>query len=288
MGQMIPAPSQPQSASAGTPTSPNALRAIFAGAFGSKLAASDTSTVAISQGGVVPIYSPSTTIEPGSFISIYGQNLATEFNAPPSFNFPLRLSGTSVTINGKPAYVYFVSPTQIDVQAPDDTARGTVQVVVQTPSGSATSTVTLGDFGPSFSLLDTSHVAGIIIRNDHSGTQAGGVYDILGPKGSPLGYVTVPAKAGDTVELFGIGFGPTNPAVPAGHPFSGAANIPPSSNLAVFINGTPVTPFFAGMTLAGLFQFNITIPPGLGTGDVPLTAQVGGVQTPTGVVISLQ
>jgi uncharacterized protein (TIGR03437 family) len=56
----------------------------------------------------------------------------------------------------------------------------------------------------------------------------------------------------------------------------------------VFINGTPVTPFFAGMTLAGLFQFNITIPPGLGTGDVPLTAQVGGVQTPTGVVISLQ
>jgi uncharacterized protein (TIGR03437 family) len=261
---------------------------MFAGAFASNLAASDTSTVAISAGGIVPIYSAATTIQPGSFVSIYGQNLATEVNAPASFTFPLDLSGTSVTVNSKPAYLYFVSPGQIDIQAPDDTARGTVPVVVHTPAGQATSTVTLSDFGPSFSLLDTSHVAGIIIRNDHSGTQGGGVYDIIGPKGAPLGYVTVPAKAGDTVELFGIGFGPTTPPVPAGQPFSGAANIPPASNLSMFINGTAVPPFFAGMTGSGLFQFNVTIPPGLGTGDVPLVAQVGGVQTPTGVVISLQ
>jgi len=289
MGQMTPTSSHPASAPAGTPTSPDALRAIFAGRFASNLAASDTSTVAINPGGIVPIYSTATTIQPGSFVSIYGQNLATELNAPASFTFPQSLSGTSVTVNGKPSYLYFVSPGQIDLQAPDDTARGTVQVVVTTPTGQAASTVTLGDFGPSFCVLgDDAHVAGIIIRTDHSGTQGGGVYDFLGPNGAPLGFVTVPAKVGDTVELFGIGFGPTNPPVAAGQPFSGAANIPPASNLSVFINGTAVTPFFAGITQAGLFQFNITIPAGLGTGDLPLTAQVGGVQTPTGVVISLQ
>ena len=53
------------------------------------------------------------------------------------------------------------------------------------------------------------------------------------------------------------------------------------------IGGTTVTPSFAGMTEAGLFQFNLTIPSGLGTGDVALVGLVGGVQTPAGAVISL-
>ena len=49
-----------------------------------------------------------------------------------------------------------------------------------------------------------------------------------------------------------------------------------------------MTPAFAGLSSARLFQLNLTIPPGLGTGDLPLRASVGGVQTPAGVVISLQ
>ncbi len=277
MGQVTPPPSTP----------PAALRSVFSGAFASKLAASDTTTVSISQGGVVPVYSSSTTIQPGSWISIYGQNLATQ-DATWTGNFPENLGGTSVTINGKSAFLWFVSPGQVNVQAPSDTATGTVPVVVHTPTGTATSTVTLGQFGPSFSLLDSSHVAGIIIRTDGSGTQGGGSYDIIGPQGSPLGYVTVPAKAGDVVELFGVGFGPTNPPVPAGQPFSSAAPILPSNPVTILVNGTGITPAFAGLTGAGLYQFNLTIPSGLGTGDVPLLAMVGGMQTPTGVVISLQ
>jgi uncharacterized protein (TIGR03437 family) len=53
------------------------------------------------------------------------------------------------------------------------------------------------------------------------------------------------------------------------------------------INNVSVTPSFAGETSAGLYQINVTIPPGLGAGDVSLQATVGGVRTPT-VVISLQ
>jgi len=272
-------------AAAGQPTPPPAMAGIFASSFGSRLASADTVTVSITQGGIVPVYSSSTTVEPGSWISIYGQNLATSSNTWTG-NFPQDLGGTSVTINGKPAYIWFVSGQQINLQAPDDTATGTVPVVVQTPMGSATSTVTLGTFGPSFSLLDSSHVAGIIVRTNGKGAYGGGTYDIIGPVSSPFGYPTVPAAAGDTIELFGVGFGPTNPAVPAGQPFSGAA--PAVSPVTIFINGTAITPAFAGLTEAGLFQFNITLPQGLGSGDVPLLATVGGVQTPTGVVISLQ
>ncbi len=267
---------------------PPALRAIFASRMASQLAAADTVTVSISAGGVVPVYSTATTIQPGSWVSIYGQNLAST-TATWDGNFPLTLGGTSVTVNNKPAYLWFVSPGQINLQAPDDdSAAGTVPVVVTNALGSATSTVTLGQFGPSWSLLDSKHVAGIIIRNDGSGAFGGGTYDIIGPTGNSLGFPTRAAKAGDIVELFGVGFGPTNPHVPAGQPFSGAAPVLPTSNLNIQIGGVTVAPAFAGLTQAGLFQFNITIPPAVGTGDVPLSAIVGGVTTPNGVVISLE
>jgi uncharacterized protein (TIGR03437 family) len=279
------AQTQPASSPAALPP---ALRAIFASQLASQLAAADTVTVSISPGGVVPVYSSSTTVESGSWVSIYGQNLAS---APATWNgdFPQQLGGTSVTVNGKPAYLWFVSPGQINLQTPDDpTATGSVNVVVTNGSGAATSTVTIGQFGPSWSLLDSKHVAGIIIRTDNSGAYAGGVYDIIGPTGSSLGFATKAAKAGDTVELFAVGFGPTTPAVPAGHAFSGAAPIPATSNLSVTVGGTAITPDFAGMTGAGLFQINLKIPPGLGSGDLPLSAIVGGASTPNNVVISVQ
>jgi uncharacterized protein (TIGR03437 family) len=239
----------------------------------------------ITKGGVGPLYSSSTTIQPGEWVSIYGTNLASS-TVTWNGNFPTLLGGTSVTINGKAAYLLYVSPGQIDLQAPDDTANGTVAVVVTTASGSTTSTVTLGQFGPSFSLLDTKHVAGIILRSNGSGAYGGGTYDILGPTGSSLGYATVAAKAGDSVELFGVGFGPTSPAVPAGQAFSGAALT--TNPVKLLINNVSVTPAFAGLSSAGLYQINLTVPAGLGTGDVSLLATVGGVQTPPTVVISLK
>jgi uncharacterized protein (TIGR03437 family) len=139
---------------------------------------------------------------------------------------------------------------------------------------------------PSFLLLDDKHVAAIILRADHSGAYGGGTYDILGPTGTSLGYRTVAAKAGDILELFGIGFGPTNPTVPAGQAFSGAAGTTNAVQIAV--HGIGVTPAFAGLTSAGLYQINLTIPQGLGTGDQPLLATVAGSQTQSIVVLSLQ
>jgi len=240
----------------------------------------------ISPGGVVPIFSTASTIQPGEWVSIYGSNLAsgiTVWNG----DFPTSLGGTSVKIDGKSAYLSLASPGQINLQAPDDATRGSVSVVVTTANGSATSTVSLGQFGPSFSLLDAKHVAGIILRSNGSGAYGGGTYDILGPTGTSLGYPTVAAKPGDSVELFAVGLGPTTPSVPPGQTFSGAAST--NSAVTLLINNVSVTPSFAGLSSAGLYQINVTIPSGLGIiGDVPLQASVAGVQTQKGVVISLQ
>jgi uncharacterized protein (TIGR03437 family) len=234
---------------------------------------------AIAPNGIVPASSSTPTIQSGEWASIYGSNLASG-TAYWTGNFPTALVGTSVTIDGKPAYLTFVSPGQIDLQVPTDATTGAVPVVVTTPYGSATATVMLAQFAPSFFLQpDGKHVAGIIPGPN-------GSYSTIGPTGNSLGYPTVAAKAGDTVELFATGFGPTSPVVPVGQAFSGAA--PTTNPVTILINKVSVTPSFAGLAGAGLYQINVTIPSGIGTGDVPLQASVGGAQTPSGVVVSLQ
>ena len=242
-------------------------------------------TPAILSGGIVPLYSTSNTIQPGEWISIFGSNFASG-NFTWTGNFPTSLGDVSVTIDNKPAYLWYVSPGQINVQAPDDGATGSVPVVVNGPNGTVSSTVTLGSVAPSFNLLDGKHVAAIILRPDGSGAYGGGTYDIVGPPGSSLGYATVAAKAGDTVELFGVGFGATTPPVDAGQTFSGAAAT--KNPVSVLINHVSVIPAFSGLSGAGLYQINLVIPSGLGVGDVPLVASVGGAETPSNVVISLQ
>lgn len=239
----------------------------------------------IASNGVVPLFGTTGIIQPGEWVSIYGQNLAAG-TASWNGDFPNSLDGTQVTINGKAAYLSYVSPTQINLQAPDDAASGPVPVVVTTAAGSATSTVTLSQFAPSFSLLDQYFVSGIILRSDGSGAYGGGSYDILGPTGSSFGYPTVAAQPGDIVELFGVGFGPTTSTVPAGQPFSGAA--PMANGITLYINNVAVQPTFAGLTSAGSVQINLIVPEGLGEGEVPIVATVGGAQTQVGVLFSLQ
>ncbi len=94
------------------------------------------------------------------------------------------------------------------------------------------------------------------------------------------------AKAGDSIALFGTYWADQSGTVAPGVPFSGAA--PTTNAVTLTINNISVAPTFAGLSGAGLYQINLTLPSGLGTGDVPLQATVGGVATGTGVVISLR
>ena len=250
-----------------------------------RLLTPSTSAPSINPGGIVPLDSTVATIQPGEWVSIYGTNLASS-TVVWNQDFPVVLGGTSVTVDGKAAYLWYVSPGQINLQVPDDTTTGSVPVVVTTANGTASATVTLARVAPSFLLFDSTHVAGIILRTDGSGTQGGGTYDLLGPAGTSLGYRTVAAKTGDVIELYGVGFGPTDPAVISGQAFFGAA--PTTTPVTILINGTSVPPIFAGLSGAGLYQFNLTVPPGLGTGDVSLGATVAGAQSQPAGVISLQ
>jgi uncharacterized protein (TIGR03437 family) len=246
--------------------------------------AASTPVPVISNGGVVALSSSANSIQPGEWISIFGANLAA---APATWNgdFPTTLGGVTVTINNKPAYLWFVSSTQLNVQAPDDSTRGRVTVTVTNSYGTAVSSVVLSPASPSFSLLgDGKHAAGVIVTADGSGAYGGGTYDLLGPKGA-FGFATRPVKAGETLILYGVGFGPTSPAVAAGSAYSGAAST--VTPVQITIGGVQAPVAFAGITSAGLYQFNITVP-AVSSGDKALQATVNGFQTQPGPLVTVQ
>jgi hypothetical protein len=110
----------------------------------------------IATSGVVNAASFSAVVAPGTFATIFGNGLAATTRTWTSADFvngnlPVLLDGVSVKINGKAAYPYYVSPSQIDVIAPADSTSGSVPVVV-TNNGvaGATSTVQLQAAAPAF------------------------------------------------------------------------------------------------------------------------------------------
>ena len=81
------------------------------------------------------------------------------------------------------------------------------------------------------------------------------------------------------IILWGTGFGPANPAVPAGQVFSGAN--PLANTVAVTIGGQTAQVDFGGGVGAGLVQINVHVPSSINNGDAGVVASVGGVSAQT-------
>ena len=230
--------------------------------------------------GITSVFSDRALISPGVWASVFGTNLA---NSTVSWNgdFPTSLGNVTATVDGKAAYFWFVSAGQINLQVPDGTRTGCVPFVLNTPNGTVTTQVEVQAAGPSLSMLDGKYLAAVILTPNGSGAYGNGSYDIAGPVGR-FPYKTRPAKRGENVVLYGVGFGPTNPAVPAGKAYSGAANTTLQVGVNIrtgpnsFIN-VPLT--FAGLVAAGLYQFNITVPDNAPLGDVVIQAFQAGLGT---------
>jgi uncharacterized protein (TIGR03437 family) len=96
-----------------------------------------------------------------------------------------------------------------------------------------------------------------------------------------------PAKPGDTILLFGTGFGPTNPPVPADEIYAGAAPLADVSQLTIKIGNVAARIQFAGMTGAGLYQFNVVVPD-VPDGDRPVVAEIAGERSQSQKFITVQ
>jgi uncharacterized protein (TIGR03437 family) len=231
-------------------------------------------------------------IEGGSWVSIIGTGLASSTRIWQASDFvglgnglPFSLDGVSVTIDGKSAAVYYVSPTQLNVQAPTDPFLGTVSVVVKNSSGTANGTATLQNYSPAFFPLTAPGnptgppVYAAAVHTDGIIVVPAGFYG--------AGVTTRPATPGETIEIYGTGFGPTNPAVAAGQLVSGAPPLTDPTQLQIRIGGVLATVTYAGIVAVGEYQFNVLIP-ALPNGDQSIVATIGGLTSQTGISIPIK
>ena len=221
-------------------------------------------------------------IAANSWITILGSNLSFKTDSWSSAivngALPQSLDGVSVDIGGSPAYIAYVSPGQINAVAPNITA-GNVSVTVTNGAGTgAAVTVAAQAVQPAFFLWGSYAVA---TRTDYSLAVKNGTFP---------GVTTVPAKPGDTIILWGTGFGGTNPAARTGTVVPTGATYNTANPVNVTVGGKPATVLGAALApgYAGLYQVAIQIPSNLVDGDYAVVATVAEVQSPSTTLITVQ
>jgi len=225
---------------------------------------------------------PSTA--PGSRIEIYGSNLSATTRAWSGADFsgssaPTSLDGVSVTVGGRPTYVAYISPGQVNAVVPSDAPLGQVGVVVSGPAGVSDAYIVMVEAlrpgllaPPSFQASGKQYAAALF---------PDGQTFVL-PSGAIPGVPSRPAKPGETIILYGIGFGPVTPNVPAGTLVGQLNSL--SNPFQMFFGSTAATLAYYGLApnLTGLYQFNVVVPNVADSATVPLTfslAGQGGTQT---------
>ena len=203
---------------------------------------------------VNPIAGVAGMFAPNSFLTIYGSHLSyvTRAMGPDDLRagmLPTVLIGTGVRvlINHIPAYIYYVSPTQVNALVPGSLVAGpaTVQLVNDGLAGPQVNIV-LDPVAPAVFQLNgnvalAAHLDGTVIRAES------------------------PARRGEVVVLYATGLGAATPPAPYGRLPDSAASIARIADFQLWLNGSAVSPdsvLYAGLSppYAGLFQINLRVP----------------------------
>ena len=245
--------------------------------------ATDLSDLFVGSHGVSAVVNSASFVPgfgPGSWVTIFGTNLALNARGwradeIAGGKLPTSLDGVSVTINGLPAFISYISPTQLNVQAPSDSSiidGQSVPVTVASPAGTTTAAGIARLIAPAMFLVDSQRAAAINL--DGSSVAPAGVYP-----GSH------PAKPGDFVELYMTGLGPTDPPIPAGQLLSAPAPI--INSIRVTIGGKPATVSFAGLVVPGVYQVNVAVPD-VPDGDNQVSLEIGNVPSQNAALLAVQ
>ena len=221
-------------------------------------------------------------VVPGGWIQIVGANLAqiesdTWANSIVNGVLPTMLDGVSVSIGGQPAYIYYVSPQQINAIAPNLPA-GPATLTVTTAQGTMLPvTVNVAAQAPAFFLWPGNQA--VATRQDGSYAVKAGTFP---------GATTAAAHPGDVIILWGTGFGATTPPAPQGMatPSGTAYNCSPAT---VTLGATALTVYGCALSsgASGLYQVAVQIPTTMPAGDYALTVTVNGALSPAGVILSV-
>jgi uncharacterized protein (TIGR03437 family) len=236
---------------------------------------------------------PVTEISPGALVSIYGAAFAPPgtargLEAADLFGgiLPTRLADVCVDVDNKPAYLFYVSPGQINFQAPALAVDQTVDVVVRSHCfaadevRSAPVPVRVRIATPEF-LYWTRPADGkfpVVAVDALTGSY-------IGTAGLIPDVAFAPATPGEVLTIYGVSFGPTDPAYAPGEApaAAGATLLKPGVRLgSADLSAEDI--LYAGVSpeTAGLYQLNIRVPQGIADGVYPLVLSLGDYATPAG------
>jgi uncharacterized protein (TIGR03437 family) len=195
---------------------------------------------------------------PGAVLTIFGSNLGNATWVASTVPLPGQESGFSVTIAGVNAPLYYVSPTQLNVQIPYETpVNQPTTVTVNNNGHTATTTLTVASAAPGLftdvngAIVPTATVArgGVLVLYL---TGVGAVSPAMATgaapaAGTPVGLLPVPVQA-TTVTIGGVATG-------AG---------------SILFDGIPTA-------LVGVAQINLRIPATAPLGAQSIVVAIGGV-----------
>jgi uncharacterized protein (TIGR03437 family) len=233
----------------------------------------------ISKGGVqsAGAFGACLAAAPGSWIEIYGSSLAPDARtwAPADFtgNYaPIKLDNVTVTIGDQYAFLSYISGGQVNVQVPTTIGPGAQRLFLSTSDGTSAQyslTINAVEPGlyapPSFLVGGKQYVAALL---------PDGTY--VAPAGSIANVTSRQAKPGETITLYGIGFGPVNDGIPAGYIAPATDQI--TTPLQIMFGQTAAQISYQGLApgSVGLYQFNVVVPNISNSDTVPLTFNLGG------------
>jgi uncharacterized protein (TIGR03437 family) len=213
-------------------------------------------SLVIRAGSGVPVASEvlnAASFEPGVAAGglgmVKGANLAGGQTASASYPWPTTLAGVRVQLNGTALPVFYASDTQVNFYVPQGAGHGSSTITVITPSGAqATATVEVKTVQPAI-------FSGAVFRS-----------------GTTSSATTTPVRAGDFVEIYCTGLGPTQ----ASGGYQQTILTP-----TVFIGAVPVRPVFSGLMpgAEGVYQLNVQVPAGVAAGQLPVVITVNTVRS---------
>ena len=218
------------------------------------------------------------SIAPGTFIEIYGSNLAAGSmdwgGAFSGVNAPTSLNGTKVIIGGQSAFISFISPGQVNALVPSNVATGVQQITVTAATGtSAAYPVIVNPTAAGMLAPGYLNIGGV----QYLGALFPDFQTFVAPPGAVSGYTSRRAKPGDVIVIFGIGFGPVTPNILAGQLYSGNTTL--TLPLQIFFGSTQATLQYWGLApdLVGVYQFNVVVPNVPASDAVPVSFSLNGV-----------
>ncbi len=190
-------------------------------------------------------------VAPGSIVSVYGQGLAAATAQATQSPLPLELGGAKALVNGRAAPLYYVSPTQLNLQLPFETEPGAAGVEV----GTARAVTTVTKSAPGI----------FAVQGDYAALNA--------------------AAPGEVVSIYLTGQGAVSPAVATG---AAAPVRPPSlieQSVEVTVGGVKAEVLYAGLApqTAGLAQINLRVP-AVADGDQGVVVIIGGAASNTALL----